>query len=203
MTTPINENSISPIVNLYEKRDAIIKDLYENLPLGKSIKISNTNLEIKIPKTYIFREEKIASNNIVGHVDFYVKEDPLINTYPEIGMIPNFYIGTIKTTLTPKQWVASNVSYQGEKWNENMGTGKEITINNLKVFSVQVLCCGGYNQMYIYPYQSLNGEKILVVIGTYDVYGNIDYNTENWTKEINSDRNVILDSILSTLQKKQ
>jgi len=196
------KDSVIPLVNKYETKEAILKDLNENLPIGNYVDIPDTNLQIKIPKNYLYYEEELESNNIVGHVAFYVREDSAINSHPEIQRIPNIYFGSIKTSLTPKQWLSANVSYQGEKWNENIGTGKEIIVNDFSLFSVGVACCGGYNQMYIYPYQSLTGEKILVVIGTYDVYGDVDYNTENWTKGINSDRNIILDNIIATLKKK-
>jgi hypothetical protein len=203
--------SPTPSVNIqdkimaqYDTKEKISKDLDENLLSGKYTAIPNTDLEIKIPSTYVFQERKLESNNVVGHVLFYgkkISQSPTDTTF-YYQRIPNFFIGTVSTSLIPKQWLAENVSYQGQKWDESMGTGKEININNINLFSVGVACCGGYNQLYIYPYKSLTGQNIFVVFGTYDIFADNDYNTENWTKGIKTDRNIILDNVVFTLQKK-
>jgi len=201
--SPVPSTAIEDeIITQYDTKEKILKDLNKNLLSGNYISISDTDLQIKIPATYVLQERERESNNVIGHVLFYGKDIPLSSTNPIIQRFPNFFIGTVLTSLTPKQWLAENVSYQGQKWDESMKTGKEIVINNYNIFSVGVACCGGYNQLYIYPYKSLTGQNIFVVFGTYDVFSDSDYNTENWTKGIRTDRNIILDNLVSTLQKK-
>lgn len=200
--TDIKDPNKDDIMAQYLTKEQISTDLDKNLLLGNYVSIPNTNLQIKIPKTYVLQERNKESNNVVDHVLFYGKETKLSSTDPIIQILPNFFIGTVITTLTPKQWLSKNISYQGEKWNENMKTGKQININGFDMFSVGVACCGGYEQLYIYPYKLLNGQDALIIFGSYDVYADSDYGTENWIKGVDSDRNIILDKVVSTLQKK-
>lgn len=200
--TDIKDPNEDKIMSQYLTKEQISIDLDKNLLLGNYVSILDTNLQIKIPKTYVLQERDRESNNVVGHVLFYGKEAELSSTNPIIQWLPNFFIGTVLTSLTPKQWLSENISYQGQKWGENMKTGKQININDFIVFSVGVACCGGYNQLYIYPYKLLNGQDVLIIFGSYDVYADSDYGTDNWTKGINTDQNIILDKVVSTLQRK-
>lgn len=201
--SPIPTDTVDPrvveIMDQFLTKKQIISDLDKNLLSGSYSTISDTDLQIKIPTSYVLQERKRESNNIFGHVLFYSKEALLSSTDPEFQIIPNFFIGTISTSLTPQEWLVENVSYQGQKWNKSMKTGKEININGLNMFSVGVACCAGYNQAYIYPYKLLNGQYSLIIFGSYDVFADSDYDTENWTNGIHTERNVILDRVVSTL----
>jgi len=198
----IKDPNEDKIMAQYLTKAQISADLDKNLLLGSYIEISNTDLQIKIPATYVLQERERESNNVVGHVLFYGKETSLSSTNPIIQRLPNFFIGTVLTSSTPKQWLSENVSYQGQKWDESIEPGREININGFNIFSVGVACCGGYNQLYIYQHKLLNGKGALIIFGSYDVFADNDYDTENWTKGTDTNQNIILDKVVSTLQRK-
>lgn len=153
------------------------------------INIPNTNLEIKIPTNFL---------NQPPSPSFYINLTPVLSFIKKGASITeglnSLAISTVITPLSPKEWVEQNVAYQGMAWNESFGTGKEITINNLSFFSVDVACCGGYEQIYIYPINNM-----LVLFSTNDRQELVLAKNENEK----SDRNIILDKIVATLRAKQ
>ncbi|PJA52737.1 hypothetical protein CO166_04465, partial [Candidatus Roizmanbacteria bacterium CG_4_9_14_3_um_filter_36_11] len=109
--SPVPSTAIEDeIITQYDTKEKILKDLNKNLLSGNYISISDTDLQIKIPATYVLQERERESNNVIGHVLFYGKDIPLSSTNPIIQRFPNFFIGTVLTSLTPKQWLAENVS---------------------------------------------------------------------------------------------
>lgn len=188
-------NRTEAIILQYVSKEKVSGDVDANLLTGEYITIPGVNLEIKIPSTYLLQQNKTRS--VIESNMFYKKD---LGENSDDIRIPSFFVGTVLTDLTPQQWLAENVSYQGQKWDNSMGTGKNININDLDIFSVGVSCCGGYQQLYIYKTKSVDEQNIFVVVGTNDIFADYDYGTENRAKGINSDRNVILDKITSTLR---
>lgn len=173
---------------LFETKTKFVTDLETDLQKGDYVLIPNTDLEIKIPTDFL---------NQPPSPSFYINLTPVLSFIkkgaPITEGLNSLAISTVTTPLSPKEWVQQNVAYQGIEWNESFGTGKEITINNLSFFSVDVACCGGYEQTYIY-----STNDMLILFSTNDRQGLVLAKNENEK----SDRNIILDEIVSTLKTK-
>ncbi len=170
-----------PVLSYRKEIPKLVQDVYECGQIGSSLEL----------RPYINEE---YCKPILAKYGTYSDK---YSNYVMQG-VNTFFVHVVTTSLTPQQWVAQNVSYEGEKWNKSMGTGRDIKINNLSFFSVNVACCGGYEQVYLYPYNSLDNQKIILLFATNNRYG-----SESTVEEVQLDRNIVLDRILSTLRKKQ
>ena len=172
---------IIPTLSYIKEIPKLVQDIYECSQIGNSIEMA----------PYINQE--YCKPILAEYGEDYDKYGSYVN-----NGVNTFIVHLIPTILTPQQWVLQNVSYQGEKWNESMGTGKDIKVNDYTFFSLDVSCCGGYEQVYLYPYNTTGGQKVLLAFITNNRYGLGDIDEQN-----KSDKNVVLDKILSTLRIKK
>lgn len=166
---------LTPIADYKKEIPKIIKDVGDCNQIGSSYKLA----------PYINEDYCKPLEEKYGFISHYV-----------YGNENNFFFNVVDTEESPREWLKNRILFQGQPWDESF-SGGWVEVGDYKYFSLQIACCGGYELIYVYPYLSTDKQEKLVIFGTNNFYGNVEFRTEN--PKIN--KNIVLDEILKTLKK--
>jgi len=161
-------------------------------------KLPDTDLQVTVPRSFEVDEERrvgmhanVTPNiNLTkkGYVHTFVDDKPRT-----VGFSTGISFYTIKTALSPVEWLSANVSFQSQKsdvttWETWV---KEKAIAGFDVVITHTSCCGGYTPTYLFNTQNALGEDVLVIYTT---------SATEWVKPDREDGNYLLDYLLSSTQ---